>query len=116
MTKTLLDLINRSPSPAPWSEGDNIPWDDPGFSERMLAEHLSQEHDLASRKSATIERQVGWIFTEVLGAKPARLLDLACGPGLYTSRLARSYRRRSPGSPGRRRPEALTSGCGESRL
>jgi len=36
MTNTVLDLINRTPEPAPWSEGDNIPWDDPAFSEREL--------------------------------------------------------------------------------
>jgi ubiquinone/menaquinone biosynthesis C-methylase UbiE len=84
-----LDIVNRIPNPAPWSEGDNIPWDDPAFSERMLAEHLSQEHDLASRRSETIDRHVEWITTEVLGSRPARVLDLACGPGFYTLRLAR---------------------------
>ena len=57
MMKTILDIVGRTPKPAPWSEGDNIPWDDPEFSERMLAEHLSQEHDLASRKSQTIDHQ-----------------------------------------------------------
>ncbi len=89
MMKTLLDIVGRKPKPAAWAEGDNIPWDDPEFSERMLAEHLSQEHDLASRRSETIDRHVEWIFSEILGSRPARLLDLACGPGLYTIRLAR---------------------------
>jgi hypothetical protein len=55
MTKKILDIVERQPEPTPWSEGDNIPWDDPGFSDRMLAEHLSQDHDLASRKSETID-------------------------------------------------------------
>lgn len=87
--KTILDIVERTPRPAPWTEGDNIPWDDPGFSERMLSEHLSQEHDLASRRSETIDRHVEWIFSEILGSRPARVLDLACGPGLYTVRLAR---------------------------
>jgi SAM-dependent methyltransferase len=86
--ETILDIVDRTPEPAPWSEGDNIPWDDPDFSERMLAEHLSQEHDLASRRSETIDRHVEWIFSEILGSRPARLLDLACGPGLYAIRLA----------------------------
>ena len=89
MTKTILDIVNRTPKPAPWAEGDNIPWDDPEFSERMLAEHLSQEHDLASRTAETIDSHVEWIFSEVLGSRPARVLDLACGPGLYAVRLAR---------------------------
>jgi SAM-dependent methyltransferase len=86
---TLLDVVNRTAKPEPWSEGDNIPWNDPEFSERMLAEHLSQEHDQASRRSETIETHVNWIFSEVLHSRPARLLDLACGPGFYTLRLAR---------------------------
>jgi len=86
--KTILDIVNRAPNPAPWSEGDNIPWNDPAFSERMLAEHLSQEHDLASRRSSTIDEHVGWIFATVLGGRPARVLDLGCGPGLYAHRLA----------------------------
>jgi len=87
---TILDIVNRTPKPVPWSEGDNIPWDDPEFSERMLAEHLSQDHDLASRKSETIGHHVEWIVSEVLGSRPAKLLDLACGSGLYTLRLART--------------------------
>ncbi len=89
MIKTLLDIVNREPTPAPWSEGDNIPWNDPEFSERMLAEHLSQEHDLASRKTETIDEHVDWIFSSVLDARPGRVLDLGCGPGLYAERLAR---------------------------
>ncbi|MCP4599897.1 MAG: class I SAM-dependent methyltransferase [Proteobacteria bacterium] len=88
MTKTILDLINRTPKPAPWSEGDNIPWDDPEFSERMLVEHLTQDHDLASRRSESIDSHVEWIFSEILGGRPARILDLACGPGLYANRFA----------------------------
>jgi hypothetical protein len=60
--KTILDIVNRKPGPAPWSEGDNIPWDDAGFSERMLAERQSREHDLASHRSETIDQQVDWVF------------------------------------------------------
>jgi len=88
MPATLLDLVHRNPNPAPWAEGDNIPWDDPAFSKRMLREHLSQDHDLASRREATIDAQVEWIFTEVMGGRAAAILDLACGPELYAQRLA----------------------------
>ncbi len=55
----------------------------------MLREHLSQEHDRASRRLETIDRQVVWIHETALGASAGRLLDLGCGPGLYTARLAR---------------------------
>jgi SAM-dependent methyltransferase len=81
-------MVNRIPKPAPWTEGDNIPWNDPDFSERMLAEHLSQEHDLASRRSATIDEHVDWIFSTVLEDRPGTLLDLGCGPGFYVHRLS----------------------------
>ncbi|MBN1810998.1 MAG: class I SAM-dependent methyltransferase [Anaerolineae bacterium] len=85
----LMDLINRAGVPEPWTEGEKIPWDEPGFSERMLEEHLSQEHDAASRRFEYIDTHVDWIHRELLGGRPARVLDLGCGPGLYTSRLAR---------------------------
>lgn len=85
----LSEIVIRSMDPAPWEEGDNIPWDDPGFSRRMLAEHLSQQHDLASRRVAIVDRQIDWIHCEVLRDRPGTVLDLGCGPGLYTSRLAK---------------------------
>jgi len=85
----LIDIVQRQAIPKPWAEGEKIPWNDPDFSQRMLREHLSQEHDAASRRFATIDRHVAWIHHEVLSGKPNRLLDLGCGPGLYTSRLAR---------------------------
>jgi SAM-dependent methyltransferase len=86
---TLMDVINRKIPPAAWEEGDNIPWDEPAFSERMLREHLRQDHDAASRRSDKIDEQVRWIDGDLLSGQPAKVLDLACGPGLYTSRLAR---------------------------
>jgi len=85
----LNDLINRTPNPAPWSEGDKIPWNDPDFSQRMLREHLLQEHDAASRRFEIIDQHCAWIHTHLLGGRPSRVLDLGCGPGLYANRLAR---------------------------
>jgi SAM-dependent methyltransferase len=81
-------VIGRNPTPEPWSEGDNIPWHEPRFSARMLREHLSQEHDAASRRSAKIDAHVAWIH-RLLDGRPSRILDLGCGPGLYANRLAR---------------------------
>jgi SAM-dependent methyltransferase len=85
----LIDLIRRKSIPEPWAEGEKIPWNDPEFSKRMLLEHLSQEHDAASRRFETIDKHVRWIHDQVLKGEPARILDLGCGPGLYTHRLAR---------------------------
>jgi len=85
----LIDIIHRQSVPKPWAEGEKIPWNDPDFSRRMLNEHLSQEHDAASRRFEIIDEHVKWIHNQVLKGNPTRILDLGCGPGLYTNRLAR---------------------------
>jgi SAM-dependent methyltransferase len=84
----IMDLIERVPFPEPWSEGDHIPWNDPDFSRRMLEEHLTQDHDAASRRFEIIEHQVYWMQEALLGDRPAKILDLGCGPGLYANRMA----------------------------
>jgi len=84
------DITNRPIPPQPWVEGEKIPWDEPGFSKRMLKEHLSQDHDAASRKADVIHRQVDYI--ERIGGgleKDLKVLDIACGPGLHSLDLAR---------------------------
>lgn len=85
----LLDLVRRRSAPEPWAEGEKIPWNDAGFSQRMLREHLAQDHDLASRRRSIIDRHVAWIHQTLLGGQPAAVLDLGCGPGLYAMALAR---------------------------
>src|SRR5512140_3260874 len=84
----LIDIVLRPLTPEPWTEHDNIPWYEPEFSKRMLNEHLCQEHDAASRRTERIEKQTDWIHKELLDEKPTWILDLGCGPGLYTTRLA----------------------------
>ena len=61
-----------------WDGAYKIPWDDPDFSRRMLREHLSQDHDLASRRVEWIDKQVTWIHRELLQRRPSRILDLGC--------------------------------------
>ncbi len=85
----LANLLTRAIPPYPWAEGDNIPWNEPGFSRRMLKEHLSQEYDAASRRFEIIDRQVAWINTTILANEPTTILDLGCRPGFYAERLAR---------------------------
>ncbi len=84
----LNDISNRNPNPLPWAEGEKIPWSEPEFSRRMLREHLSQSHDMASRRTTIIDQHVNWIHQGILAGKPSHILDLGCGPGLYCNRLA----------------------------
>ena len=84
----LSEIIQRNMDPQPWVEGEKIPWSDPAFSQRMLKEHLSQKHDAASRRTSIIKKQIDWIHSFVLNKKSSRILDLGCGPGLYSARLS----------------------------
>ena len=67
-------------------QGAKIPWDEPGFSQRMLENHLAQEHDWASRRNELISRQAAWLAKQL--QNPSYILDLGCGPGFYTQKLA----------------------------
>ena len=82
----LTDLITRKP-PEPWTGCEKIPWNDPDFSRRMLESHLSKDHDWASRRHEIIDRHVALIADRL--PECARILDLGCGPGFYTQRLAK---------------------------
>jgi SAM-dependent methyltransferase len=88
MMMDLREIINRNEDLQPWVEGERVPWDDAAFSARVLKEHLTQENDAASRPIVKIKQHVSWIHRELLAEKASRILDLGCGPGLYTTRLA----------------------------
>lgn len=117
---TVRDFINGIPR-RPWQGLSRIPWDDPGFSARMLREHLDQSHDRASRPAPFIARQVDWLHEMLRPAGATDLLDLGCGPGLYCRRLADLGHHCtgvdiSPASIEHARAENLVSGRCEYRL
>jgi len=65
-------------------------WADPHTSERMLAYHLDETVDLASRNRKFLDRSVAWMLSHFGLAPGARVADFGCGPGLYAERLARA--------------------------
>ena len=79
---TLAQIANRAP-PVAWQDDYKIPWHEPGFSQRMLQEHLDQAHNRASRPLPVIARQVSFIESQLLQGNQSRILDLGCGPGFY---------------------------------
>jgi SAM-dependent methyltransferase len=81
--EALLALPER---PDPWTPGTHSIWTDTRL--EMLAAHLDAASDAASRRPETVEASVRWL--RGLIPDGARILDLGCGPGLYTQRLARS--------------------------
>jgi SAM-dependent methyltransferase len=66
-----------------------LDWSDPAVSRRLLREHLDQTHDGASRRVTVIDKHVRRLL-RLLPRAPAHVLDAACGPGLYSVRLARA--------------------------
>lgn len=88
-TDALWRIYNRPDAPPLWQNGGNLPWNDPGFSARMLREHLDESHGAASRQAAERAAQIDWLWTALQLAPGCRVLDLTCGPGLYAVPLAR---------------------------
>jgi SAM-dependent methyltransferase len=89
LAAALQQIYHRPQPPVPWLHGENLPWNDPAFSARMLREHLEQTHGAASRRLPEIRALVE-VMLDWLGLKPGdRLLDVTCGPGLYAAEFAR---------------------------
>lgn len=68
-----------------YKRSSNFLWTDPYIAKNMLKAHLDFTNDAASRNIKTINKTVNWIAPKIKGK---RVLDLGCGPGLYSSILA----------------------------
>ena len=90
LNQVITQLLGLQQKPAPFTPGEALFWDDPHISTQMLMAHLDPHNDAASRRPETIDHSVNWLIG-ILGLKAGdSVLDLGCGPGLYTSRFARA--------------------------
>ncbi len=80
-------LIGSSQKPEIYTKGTDVMWTDPHISKFLLETHLNENIDLASRKGTTIDLTVEWILDKTPSGK-LNMLDLGCGPGLYTEKFA----------------------------
>ena len=80
-------LTKQTLKPALYEEGNAVMWTDEYISHQLLDVHLSEHTDLGSRKPETINRTIDWILANI-GTEKLNILDLGCGPGLYTEKLA----------------------------
>lgn len=74
--------------PQPFTPGEALFWDDPHISAQMLKWHLNPENDVASRRPETIQNSVDWLIASLGLQAGDSILDLGCGPGLYSARFA----------------------------
>jgi SAM-dependent methyltransferase/GNAT superfamily N-acetyltransferase len=82
-------LYQYAQKPALFEKSTASMWDDEHISKGMLEAHLAPEVEAASRKHAFIEASVDWIIRYTKLPNGAKILDLGCGPGLYSERFAK---------------------------
>ena len=83
-------LIELQQKPVPFAPGEPLFWDDPHISAQLLEVHLNPDINAASRRPEIIDNSVKWLIENLALKAGDSVLDLGCGPGLYTSRLARA--------------------------
>lgn len=84
-----LEKINTRPKPFEYYTASDL-WTDEHTSKQMLSCHLNDEIDLSSRNAAFIDRSVEWIAAHFNIGEGIKIADFGCGPGLYTTRLAKN--------------------------
>jgi len=85
-----LEEINTPPEPFQVYTAADL-WTDEHTSKQMLRFHLDEELDASSRNIAFIDRSVDWIISRFNIDAEKKIADFGCGPGLYTTRLARRH-------------------------
>lgn len=83
-----LEAISERPAPFQVYTTDEL-WTDDHTSAQMLACHLNEAVDLSSRNAKFIRRSVEWILSRFRAHAGMKIADFGCGPGLYTTALAR---------------------------
>ncbi len=83
MYKKLSLMLKR---PSIYEKSEEKFWTDPHISKEMLKFHLDPNTDLASRRPELIEKAIDLITN--LASTDKKILDIGCGPGLYTKKLS----------------------------
>ena len=81
MIKNIQNFINK---PKLYASSTARFWDDEHISKGMLKAHLTPGSDSATRNHKFVRQSVDWISSIAPAETYPRLLDLGCGPGIYT--------------------------------
>ena len=82
-------LMQYSQKPELYATGTIQLWEDPHIAKGMLEAHLAPDNDAASRNHQFIDRSVKWLSTLSPVEAAPKVIDFGCGPGMYTTRLAK---------------------------
>ncbi len=86
------DILKLTKKPELYDRGTAVMWTDLHISKKLLDVHLNPDVDLASRKKETIKSTVAWVLDKT-GKDCLSILDLGCGPGLYSHLMAENGHR-----------------------
>lgn len=86
----IVEIVNITEKPKLYEKGSAFMWTDPHISKQLLQVHLNPDIDLGSRKKSTIKKTANWILETQDSNDKLNILDLGCGPGLYTEIFAKS--------------------------
>ena len=86
MYKTMRQIFEKPPL---YMKSEAAFWNEEHISQQMLNAHLDPNFEGASRKADFIDKSAQWIGGLLPPNKYHKLLDLGCGPGLYTERFAK---------------------------
>ena len=86
----ITDIVSKIEKPKIYEKGTAFMWTDKHISKQLLEIHLNPEIDLGSRKKLSIEKTANWILDTQKGKGKLNILDLGCGPGLYTEIFAKN--------------------------
>ena len=88
MFNKLSDIFNK---PKAYEHSNPIElWNNPHISKQMLKYHLNPDVDPASRNKKFMDESIDWISKKNNMDSKTKVLDLGCGPGLYTTEFAKT--------------------------
>jgi 2-polyprenyl-3-methyl-5-hydroxy-6-metoxy-1,4-benzoquinol methylase len=82
------DIVSKSSKPPLYEKGTAFMWTNDHISKQLLKIHLDPQINLASRKLSSIQSTSDWILGLQKEKRQLEILDLGCGPGLYSEIFA----------------------------
>lgn len=84
------ELINIFKKPNIFENSNSTElWNNPHISKQMLKLHLDPNIDPASRNKIFMNKSINWLSKKCKINSKSKILDLGCGPGLYTIEFAK---------------------------
>ncbi len=82
-------ILKYDHKPEMYAKSTSPFWNDKHISKSMLELHFSQKTEAASRSENFIDQSVKWITSVAPSSSHKSILDVGCGPGIYTEKLSK---------------------------